>query len=355
MVVAGYDDTNEVTELLESAEKNVFAISNSLLKNDFIHLAEIGADVLGRIDTLRNSDDDVSGVPTGFRNLDSITHGWQQTDLIILAARPSVGKTAFALNLARNACNSYKKTSVGFFSLEMSASQLASRVLSAESGIYLERISTGKMNDFDYNIIVSKGIKKFDSMNLYIDDSAALNIFEFRAKARRMVSKHNVGIIIIDYLQLMSGMKDKNGNREQEISTISRNLKALAKELKVPIIALSQLSRGVEQRKESKVPQLSDLRESGAIEQDADMVMFIYRPEYYEITTTEHGESTDGLTEIKIAKHRNGRLGTLKFKANLAIQNFEEWDEVAQPLIENKADASTPSGGNWKPVNDSPF
>jgi replicative DNA helicase len=179
---------------------------------------------------------------------------------------------------------------------------------------------------------------------IFIDDTAALNIFEFRAKARRLVNKHNVGIIIIDYLQLMSGSGDKSSNREQEISNISRNLKALAKELNVPIIALSQLSRAVETRKESKMPQLSDLRESGAIEQDADMVMFIYRPEYYEVMNNEHGESTHGETHIRIAKHRNGSLETIKLRAKLEIQKFEEWD----------GDGGMPGpGGNWKPVTPS--
>jgi len=331
MVQNGYQDAIDIFDLIDTTEKSVFAISNSLLKKDFQTLQTVGAKVITRIDTLRASNQVLSGVPSGFRELDRITYGWQQTDLIILAARPSVGKTAFALNLARNAANEYpKKTSVGFFSLEMSAEQLVQRLLSAESGVFMSKISQGRMDENDYLTIMSKGIKKFDKMDIFIDDSAALNIFEFRAKARRMVQRHKVGLIIIDYLQLMSGMKDKNGNREQEISTISRNLKALAKELGVPIIALSQLSRDVEKRTGSKVPQLSDLRESGAIEQDADMVMFMYRPEYHGIQANENGDSTDGLTEIKIAKHRNGSLGTIKLKADLSIQRFEEWDETEQ-------------------------
>ena len=332
MVKNGYDETFDVFDLIDHSEKSVFAISNSMLKKDFQTLQAVGAKVITRIDTLRASDEVLSGVPSGFRELDRITYGWQQTDLIILAARPSVGKTAFALNLARNAAKDYpKKTAVGFFSLEMSAEQLVQRLLSAESGVFMSKISQGRMDETDYTTIMGKGIKKFDGMDIFIDDSAALNIFEFRAKARRMVTRHKVGIIIIDYLQLMSGMKDKNGNREQEISTISRNLKALAKELGVPIIALSQLSRDVEKRTGSKVPQLSDLRESGAIEQDADMVMFMYRPEYHGIQANDMGESTNGLTEIKIAKHRNGSLGTVKLKADLSIQRFDEWDEQEQP------------------------
>jgi replicative DNA helicase len=188
----------------------------------------------------------------------------------------------------------------------------------------------------------TKGINKLESAPIYIDDTAALNIFEFRAKARRLVNKHDVKIIIIDYLQLMSGSGDRNSNREQEISNISRSLKALAKELNVPIIALSQLSRAVETRKESKMPQLSDLRESGAIEQDADMVMFIYRPEYYEVMSNEMGESTMGETHIRIAKHRNGSLDLVKLRARLDVQKFEEWD----------GDSGIPGlGSNYKPIS----
>jgi replicative DNA helicase len=229
------------------------------------------------------------------------------------------------LNLARNAAlNPIKPVGVGFFSLEMSESQLVQRILRAQSGIPIEKISRGKVEDYEYQQLHTKGIKRLEKATLFIDDTAALNIFEFRAKARRLVDKLNVGLIIIDYLQLMSGTGDRNGNREQEISTISRNLKALAKELGIPIIALSQLSRAVETSKESKMPQLSDLRESGAIEQDADMVMFISRPEYYEIGANEMGDSTKGETHIRITKHRNGALETIKLKAHLELQKFEE-------------------------------
>jgi replicative DNA helicase len=252
-----------------------------------------------------------------------------------------VGKTAFALNLARNAAlHPTKPVPVGFFSLEMSAPQLVQRILSAESEIKMEKISRGKLEDYEYQQLHAKGLKKLERAPLYIDDTAALNIFEFRAKARRLVNKHKVGIIIIDYLQLMSGSGDRNNNREQEISNISRSLKALAKELNIPIVALSQLSRAVETRKESKMPQLSDLRESGAIEQDADMVMFIYRPEYYEVMSNDMGESTQGETHVRIAKHRNGQLDTIKLRAKLDIQKFEEWD----------GDGSGFGSSNWKPV-----
>lgn len=340
-----YEDSTDVFDLLDESETKMFNITNNYLKKNFEDIQNVLAKTINRIDELRTKTEDISGVPSGFPTLDRITYGWQPTDLIILAARPSVGKTAFALNLARNsALHPTKPVPVGFFSLEMSASQLVQRILSAESEIKMEKISRGKLENYEYEQLLSKGIKKLEVAPIFIDDTAALNIFEFRAKARRLVNKHNVGIIIIDYLQLMSGSGDRNSNREQEISNISRNLKALAKELNVPIIALSQLSRAVETRKESKMPQLSDLRESGAIEQDADMVMFIYRPEYYEVMNNEHGESTHGETHVRIAKHRNGSLETVKLRAKLEIQKFEEWDDNGgMPGL----------GGSWKPVGPS--
>ncbi|MBS1565967.1 MAG: DnaB-like helicase C-terminal domain-containing protein, partial [Bacteroidetes bacterium] len=292
---------------------------------------------------MRHKNEDITGVPTGFPTLDSVTYGWQSTDLIILAARPAVGKTAFALNLARNAAmHPTKPTAVAIFNLEMSAGQLVQRSLSAESEIMLEKIARGKLEEYEMKQLYTKGINRLSDAKIFIDDTAALNVFELRAKCRRLKNKHNIGLIIIDYLQLMSGGGDKNTNREQEISSISRNLKTLAKELQVPIIALSQLSRAVESRKEgNKMPQLSDLRESGAIEQDADMVMFLYRPEYYEITQNEMGESNKGETHVRIAKHRNGSLETVKLRALLHIQKF----------VEDEADNGGGGGGNWKPVS----
>lgn len=346
-----YEDSTDVFDLMDDAEDKIFKITNNFLKTDFKEMSNALAQTINRIDELRKSTEDISGVPSGFASLDRITYGWQPTDLIILAARPSVGKTAFALNLARNAAmHPTRPTAVGFFSLEMSASQLVQRILSAESEILMEKIARGKLEEHEYQQLHKRGIARLERAPIYIDDTAALNIFEFRAKARRLVNKHHVGLILIDYLQLMSGSSDnKNGNREQEISTISRNLKSLAKELNVPIIALSQLSRAVETRKESKMPQLSDLRESGAIEQDADMVMFIYRPEYYENMSNENGESTRGETHIKIAKHRNGALDIIKLRALLHIQKFEEWDGDAGPATNPMG-----GGGNWKPLGPSP-
>ncbi len=350
IISEAYEESTDVFDLMDDAEDKIFQITNNFLKTDYKEMSSALAQAINRIDELRTKKEEISGVPSGFASMDRVTYGWQPTDLIILAARPSVGKTAFALNLARNAAlHPTKPTAVGFFSLEMSASQLVQRILSAESEIMMEKISRGKLEEYEYQQLNTKGIKRLEKAPIYIDDTAALNIFEFRAKARRLVNKHKVGLILIDYLQLMSGSSDnKGGNREQEISTISRNLKALAKELNVPIIALSQLSRAVETRKESKMPQLSDLRESGAIEQDADMVMFIYRPEYYEVMNNENGESTKGETHIRIAKHRNGSLETIKLRALLHIQKFEEWDGDGSGFNPSK------SAGNWKPVTPPP-
>ncbi len=344
-----YEDSTDVFDMLDNAETKLFEITNNHLRKNFDSIDSVLVKTINRIEDMRNRQDDITGVPTGFVSLDRITYGWQPTDLIILAARPSVGKTAFALNLARSAAlHPTKPTAVGFFSLEMSSSQLVQRILSAESEIWLEKISRGKLEEHEMKQLYKRGIERLSKAPIYIDDSAALNIFELRAKCRRLKNKHNVGIIIIDYLQLMSGSADRNSNREQEISRISRDLKSLAKELQVPIIALSQLSREVEKRKEgNKMPQLSDLRESGAIEQDADMVMFLYRPEYYDITANEFGENNKGETHVKIAKHRNGSLETIKLKALLHIQKFIEDDGA------DFNPGPTPSGGSWKPVSTS--
>ena len=339
-----YEDGTDVFDLMDDAEEKIFNITNNFLKTDYKSMGNALTEAINRIDELRNSTEDISGVPSGYSSLDKVTFGWQPTDLIILAARPSVGKTAFALNLARNAAlHPTKPTGVGFFSLEMSASQLVQRILSAESEIPMQKIARGKLEEHEYSQLQKKGIEKLIEAPIYIDDTAALNIFEFRAKARRLVNKHKVGLIIIDYLQLMSGQNDRNSNREQEISNISRNLKALAKELNIPIIALSQLNRAVESRASSKVPLLSDLRESGAIEQDADLVMFIYRNEMYENYNSPEGADVKDMTMIKIAKHRNGSLEEIKLRAMLSIQKFADWND----------DGFSP-GGNFKYLGSSP-
>jgi replicative DNA helicase len=325
---ASFDESIDDLEVIEIAEREISKIVNHMDKKNYANMSSLMVEFAKRTEALRANETDLVGVPTGFPALDRVTHGWRKTDLIILAARPSVGKTAFAINLARNAAtHPTKPTKVGMFSLEMSKGQLVDRLVSMSSKIFLDKIITGRLNETDMSALYNKGIALVSNMPIFIDDTGGLNIFELRAKARRMVKKEKVGLIIIDYLQLMSGIStDKSINsRENEISHISRNLKALAKELDIPIIALSQLSRKVEERK-VKEPMLSDLRESGAIEQDADMVMFLYRPEYYGINADEQGESTKGATYLDIAKHRNGALETIALRANLAIQEFTQDD-----------------------------
>ncbi len=340
-----YEDSTDVFDLLDQAESKMYDVTSNHLRNDTSSIDSVLVQTIQRIEDLRHRNDDITGVPSGFTYLDKLTYGWQNSDLIILAARPAVGKTAFALNLARNAAlHPTRPTPVAFFSLEMSAGQLVQRILAAESEIWLEKISRGKLEEHEMKQLYARGIQRLAQAPIFIDDTAALNIFELRAKCRRLKNKSNIGMIIIDYLQLMSGTNDgKNSNREQEISTISRNLKGLAKELNIPIIALSQLSREVEKRKDgNKMPQLSDLRESGAIEQDADMVMFLYRPEYYDVTSNEMGEDTRGETHVRVAKHRNGQLDVIKLRALLQIQKFVDYDDngFSGPGLP----------GSWKPV-----
>jgi replicative DNA helicase len=343
-----YEDSADVFDLLDQAESKIYEVTSTHLRNNYETIDSVLVKTIQRIEDLRHQNADITGVPSGFPQIDKVTYGWQPTDLIILAARPAVGKTAFALNLARNAAlDPRKQTPVAVFSLEMSAAQLVSRILSAESEILLEKISRGKLEEHEMKQLYARGIQRLAQAPIFIDDTPALNIFELRAKCRRLKNINKIGLIIIDYLQLMSGGGDgKNTNREQEISTISRSLKGLAKELQVPIIALSQLSREVEKRKEgNKMPQLSDLRESGAIEQDADMVCFIYRPEYYDVTQNEMGESNKGETHIRIAKHRNGSLETIVLQARLEIQRF--YDNGGEGF------GGPQLPGSWKPVSDS--
>lgn len=339
---AAYEDSANPYDLLDEAEKGFTQILNSNERNKYSTLTEAVEKVIAHTELLRLNDTHITGVQSGFEVLDLLTHGWQKTDLIILAARPSVGKTAFALNLARNAAD---VVPVGFFSLEMSELQLTQRLLSSETGIWLDNIISGQMDNEQMNTLDLNGRQNLLSKSIFIDDTPGLNIFELRAKARRWKTKHNIGLLVIDYLQLMSGMNERNENREREISQVSRSLKGLAKELNIPIIALSQLNRAVETRKETKLPQLSDLRESGSIEQDADMVLFMYRPEYYGISANENGESTKGETHIKIAKHRNGALETVKLTAKLHIQKFIPLE--AQPF----SAAAFEKTNNWKPID----
>ncbi|MPM69978.1 Replicative DNA helicase [bioreactor metagenome] len=274
-----------------------------------------------------NRKDGMSGIPTGFNQLDKLTMGWQNSDLIIIAARPAMGKTAFVLSMAKNIAINFEHP-VGFFSLEMSNVQLVNRLIVNVCQIKGESIKSGRLSQDEWDRLDIK-IKELYDAPIFIDDTPSLSVFELRTKARRLVREHNVKILVIDYLQLMNASGMSFGSREQEVSMISRSLKGLAKELNIPIIALSQLNRGVESRQgnEGKRPQLADLRESGAIEQDADLVCFIHRPEYYRITEDESGNSLIGMAEIIVAKHRNGPTGIATMRFDNEYARFENLDD----------------------------
>lgn len=322
-----YEDSTDVFDLLDKAESGLYEITDKHLRKNFKSLREVLVTTVKEIEEAKNNNEDVTGVPTGFKYLDKLTSGWQKNALIIVAARPAVGKTAFCLNLAMNAAmNAGKPYPVAFFSLEMGAGELVKRMLAATTEVSMDAITKGRMQEHEF-VQMTQRMNKLATAEIYLDDQAALNIFELRAKARRLKQKHDIQMIVIDYLQLMQADINKGGNREQEISKISRDLKSLAKELEIPIIALSQLNRGVESRKESKVPQLSDLRESGAIEQDADMVMFLYRPEYYGINNDENGQAIEGETHVHIAKNRSGVTDTVKVRFIKEYQKFVDIEE----------------------------
>ncbi|MBV2245880.1 MAG: replicative DNA helicase, partial [Lentimicrobium sp.] len=283
-------------------------------------------DALKQIGAAKSKDGKQRGIRSGFTVLDRFTGGWQPSDLIIVAARPGMGKTAFVLTAARNSAIEFNHP-VALFSLEMSSIQLVTRLISAEAQLSADKLKKGELESYEWQQLNTK-INTLIDAPIYIDDTPSLSVFELRAKCRRLKAQHDIQLIIIDYIQLMTAGIDRNmGNREQEISTISRSLKALAKELNVPVIALSQLNRSVETRPNKK-PILSDLRESGAIEQDADMVLFIYRPEYYNQTADAEGESIQGEAEISIAKHRNGALGEVKLKFIARYAKFVDPDNL---------------------------
>ncbi|MFZ4462368.1 MAG: replicative DNA helicase [Bacteroidales bacterium] len=317
-----YEETTDVFDLLDSAEQNLFSVSETNLRRSFSTMPDLIRQAINDIEKAKNSDNNLRGVPSGYTGLDRITQGWQKSDLIILAARPSMGKTALALNLARNAAVDFNKP-VAFFSLEMSSVQLVTRLISSETHLPAEKLRKGDLAEHEWHQLNAK-ISPLTNAQLFIDDTPQLSIFELRAKCRRLKQQFDIQMVYIDYLQLMTTAGDNRGNREQEISNISRSLKSLAKELDIPVLALSQLSRNVESRPGSKKPILSDLRESGAIEQDADMVLFIYRPEYYGLTEDAGGQSTKDLAIVNIAKHRNGKLGDVNLRF---IGQFARFDE----------------------------
>ena len=328
IIEESYDETTDVFDLLDKAESKLYEVTQGNIKRSSETAQSLVIQAKKRIEQIAGKEG-LSGVATGFHALDKITSGWQPSDLIIIAARPGMGKTAFVLSMARNMAIQFNNA-VAIFSLEMASVQLITRLISSETGLSSEKLRTGKLEKHEWEQLSVK-VRDLEKAPLYIDDTPSLSIFDLRAKARRLKSQYDIKIIIIDYLQLMTagGNSKGGGNREQEISTISRNLKALAKELDVPVSALSQLSRAVETRGSSKRPLLSDLRESGAIEQDADIVSFIYRPEYYKIDEWDDDERspTQGQGEFIIAKHRNGSLENVRLKFLGHLGKFDNLDE----------------------------
>ena len=302
IVEDGYTREDEVEALLSEAEKNMMEVSNRKNAGDFKHIKDVLVETYDNIELLHTQTGDVTGISSGFTDLDKITAGFQRNDLIIVAARPSVGKTAFALNVAQNAATSGEN--VAIFSLEMGADQLVMRMLCAEGNIDAQVMRTGALEAEDWRKL-TMAMGSLSNTGIYIDDSSGIRVNEIRSKCRRLKQEHGLDMVIIDYMQLISGSGKPGENREQEVSDISRSLKGLARELEIPVIALSQLSRGVEQR-EDKRPMLSDLRESGSIEQDADIVSFLYREDYYDKET-----ENENMIEIIIAKQRNGPTGTV--------------------------------------------
>lgn len=338
-----FEDTTDVFRLLDKTEQSLFQISESNIKKNYSDMGALMRQALAELDQKKNNTDGLTGVPSGFSALDRLTSGWQKTELMILAARPGMGKTAFVVSSLRNAAVDFG-VPVAIFSLEMSSVQLVNRLISAEAEIDSEKIRKGSLAPHEWEQLHHR-IHKLTNAPIFIDDTPALSILELRAKARRLKAQHDIQMIVIDYLQLMTGDTGGKGagNREQEIAMISRSLKNLAKELDVPVIALSQLSRAVETRGGEKRPQLSDLRESGSIEQDADMVIFLYRPEYYGITEDDNGNSVAGIGEVILAKNRAGSLDTIQLRFIGKYTKFADLDShftpapfaVDRPIVTN--------------------
>lgn len=346
-----FDEVNDVDDLLQEAEGRLFEISQRNVKKDVTQINPVIEQAIKQIQAAANRASGLSGLESGFHELDKLTSGWQNSDLIIIAARPAMGKTAFVLSMAKNMAVNYE-IPVAIFSLEMSNVQLVNRLISNVCELGGEKIKSGQLSPMEWDQLMSR-VKELQDARLYIDDTPSLSILELRTKARRLVREHQVRFIIIDYLQLMNATGMKFGSREQEVSMISRSLKQLAKELDIPIVALSQLNRSVETRgkdgdRDSKRPQLSDLRESGAIEQDADIVCFIHRPEYYLRSDTDmEGRNIRGLAEFIVAKHRSGRVDDVKMRFRKEFARFENWEEgpmVSAVSVGSKMNASGPDG-----------
>jgi replicative DNA helicase len=324
LVGEAYDPSSDAFELLDKAEADIFQISDTQMRRPAVSMSDVIKTTLQQLEAIHGKEGGITGVPSGFSRLDEYTSGWQRSDLIIVAARPSMGKTAFSLTCARNAAlHPQNPTGVAIFSLEMGAEQLAQRLLTSEARIDAQAARTGRMKDHDWQKL-ARAAGRLSAAPIFIDDTPGLSVLELRAKCRRLKAEHDIGLIIVDYMQLMQGTPNsRQANREQEIAHISRSLKSLAKELNVPVVALSQLSRAVESRGGDKRPQLSDLRESGSIEQDADVVCFIYRAERYGITVDESGNSTEGLADVIIGKQRNGPIGSVQLAFVNQYARFE--------------------------------
>lgn len=347
-----FDEVHDVDDLLQEAEGRLFEISQRNVKKDVTQINPVIEQAIKQIQAAANRASGLSGLESGFHELDKLTSGWQSSDLIIIAARPAMGKTAFVLSMAKNMAVNYE-IPVAIFSLEMSNVQLVNRLISNVCELGGEKIKSGQLSPMEWDQLMSR-VKELQDARLYIDDTPSLSILELRTKARRLVREHQVRFIIIDYLQLMNATGMKFGSREQEVSMISRSLKQLAKELDIPIVALSQLNRSVETRgkdgdRDSKRPQLSDLRESGALEQDADIVCFIHRPEYYLRSDTDmEGRNIRGLAEFIVAKHRSGRVDDVKMRFRKEFARFENWEDgpmVSAVSVGSKMNASGDDGG----------
>ena len=363
-----FDETLDVEDLMQEAEGKLFEISQRNVKKDVTQINPVIKDAMEMLQKAALQKEGLSGLRTGFEGLDKMTSGWQNSDLIIIAARPAMGKTAFVLSMAKNMAVNHNQP-IALFSLEMSSVQLVNRLIASETELGSEKIRNGKLSEEEWQQLHSK-IKALIKAPIYVDDTPALSIFELRAKCRRLQQRYGIKVLIIDYLQLMTAGADMRGNREQEVSMISRQLKIIAKELNIPVIALSQLNRGVEQRTgDAKKPMLSDLRESGAIEQDADMVCFIHRPEYYKIFQDDRGNDLRGMAEIVIAKHRNGAVGEvlLRFKGEFTRFSNPEDDmvipmpgEPAGAMLGSKmntgnAGSIPPPAPDFAPQTENPF
>jgi replicative DNA helicase len=320
-----FDESTDVDDLLDYSERELLNIAEGHIKKETIKINNLLKAAIAQIEEAGKREDSLSGVPSGFTRLDRITSGWQKSDLIIVAGRPSMGKTAFVLSMARNMSVDHSRP-VAFFSLEMSSIQLVNRLIIGETQLSSDKIRSGRLENYEWEQLEYK-IKDLEKAPLFVDDTPAISIFEFRAKCRRLKQKYDIQAVVLDYLQLMTGSKE-TGSREQEVSNISRSLKSVAKELDIPVIALSQLNRSVEMRSGNKRPQLSDLRESGAIEQDADLVIFIHRPEYYGLDTDEDGNSLKGIAEIIVSKHRNGPVGEIHLKFVREYAKFVDLDDT---------------------------